>query len=151
MEILFFIIIAGILSSIFGKGKTNKQDQRRNKPISFETFEEIKTFMQNETNKRTKPVQSEAQHPQPSNPELINRQRVKHKVQVHMQEQENQNLQKEGVEALPRVKEHRYIETAEEKSFLQEEPDASMIINGIVWAEILGEPRSKNPHFTRKR
>jgi hypothetical protein len=31
-----------------------------------------------------------------------------------------------------------------------EKPDEKAIVNGIIWAEILGEPRAKKPYFPRK-
>jgi hypothetical protein len=29
--------------------------------------------------------------------------------------------------------------------------DRQKAVQGVVWSEILGAPRSKNPHYTRKR
>ncbi|GHH97044.1 hypothetical protein [Neobacillus kokaensis] len=150
MEILFIIIIIGILSSIFGKGQTKNKQNHRNRPVSLETFEEIKTFMQNETKKRTKTIQNEFEQLQPAKKDVI-----------EQYKQVNQNIEaRERVQSRPRNKvkeeivedkEPLYTELTEEGSRHRDNLETNMILNGIIWSEILGEPRSKNPHFTRRR
>ncbi len=44
------------------------------------------------------------------------------------------------------------IENQEEIKYpIKEGPDSGAIINGIIWSEILAEPRSKNPYIVKKR
>ncbi len=149
MEALFLIILIGILSSLFGKRKTGGQTQRK-KPFAMDRFGEIKTIMQSEKAKGTKTIQPELQQDQPVKQEVMEQySQVKQEVadQLKSYAIAPNELNEEPVTA----KEPPHTKVNRKADFLKETPDAQMVINGIIWSEILGEPRAKRPHFTRKR
>lgn len=148
MEFVLLIIIMGILSSIFGKGKGKKQN-RRNKPVFFETFEEMKTLVQNETKKK-KTLQSESQQFQPVQQNLVEQySQIKQEIKDYSSDR---SVSRNAIKGATKIvkEEPPTLEYKGGGSFL-ENSDAQMVINGIIWAEILGEPRSKNPHYTRNK
>ncbi|WML30660.1 hypothetical protein RCG24_01725 [Neobacillus sp. OS1-32] len=145
-KILFFIMLMGILSSIFGKGKTNQQN-RRNRPVSRDPFKQLRTFVQteNQAPKRNM-IPTEVTRPKPAKKDL-----VQHFSEANL-EMADPLISKPD----PSTDTGKEIATVQaprppEVSNLPDNPDTNMIINGIIWSEILGKPRSKNPYFTGKR
>ncbi|MFP7297587.1 hypothetical protein [Neobacillus niacini] len=144
METILFLIIAGILSSIFGKAKGKNNPGTRTKPFPSKGFNEF----------RTKVEQQMAGIP--SNKEQM----ISSGVSVN-QENDTKSLEKKYHElkqypVIPKLQEKplqpsKNVKTKVESGDITlEKPDEKTIINGIIWAEILGEPRAKKPYSSRK-
>ncbi|MEH7494172.1 hypothetical protein [Neobacillus niacini] len=141
METILFLIIAGILSSIFGKAK-GKSNPGRTKPFTAKGFTDIRTQVEQQMrNKPGKPGQISVG--QPARADTI------------LQSIEGKNLEIKQKPVVP----IKQLEQPSEPTLLKvdfedvslEKPDGKTIINGIIWAEILGEPRAKKPYISRNR
>ncbi|MCM3566570.1 hypothetical protein [Neobacillus mesonae] len=151
MEFVFLIILMGILSSVFGKKKQRKQPVRRNKPTIIETFDKRKSSIQNETFKRAKTIERKFKDRKTAEQQDLMQHYSRVKPEADIQSSEFEEYQKEKDRLLNRNT-SSYMDDHNEEDFLEEKvPNRNDIINGIIWSEILAEPRSKNPHFTRKR
>ncbi|MGX6442796.1 hypothetical protein ACWM35_06140 [Neobacillus sp. K501] len=136
METILFIIIAGILSTIFGKAKRQGQPKGA-KSIKTKDFHGIRSMLeQPQKNSRKEigeittglPVKS-------SSPKF---------------EEKYQPIKKD-IEINPVGKIYPQSKgKLEEEQVFTHEQDEKTIINGIIWAEILGPPRAKRP-FSNKR
>lgn len=140
METILFLIIAGILSSIFGKGKS-KSNSGRTKPFTAKGFTDIRTQVEQQMrNKPRKPGQISIGQPA--------------KVDTNLPSIEGKYLEIEQMPVVPIKHLEQPIESTRLKvdsaDVSLEKPDEKTIINGIIWAEILGEPRAKKPYFSRK-
>ncbi|MEH6994289.1 hypothetical protein V7075_16495 [Neobacillus drentensis] len=143
METILFLIIAGILSSIFGKAKGKSNPVRRTKPFPAKGFDDFRTKVEQQMMgvPRNKGQISTGQ-PAKKETDL---QSMKEKYQEIKQ---NPDVPKSQLKQLQPSKAARIEEVSNEIPF--EKPDEKTIINGIIWAEILGEPRAKKPYFPRK-
>jgi hypothetical protein len=152
------MIIIGVLSTIFGKGKgKGTKTQAKSKTSLPNSFEEIRTIVQkqfeNYTPQSTRSIISENNDAQPYQQEEI--------VMDYLQEEEDNRAKSMEVpppeyienyqRKMDKIQEPVAEEVKIEGSFFSENPDAKTLINGIIWSEILGEPRSKKSHFARKR
>jgi hypothetical protein len=141
METILFLIIAGILSSIFGKAK-GKSNPRRTKPFNAKGLNDIRTqFEQQMMNKPRKSGQISTGQPalQDTNlPSLLEEKylEIKQKPVVPLKQLE------QPVEST--------LLEVDSTDISLEKPNEKTIINGIIWAEILGEPRAKKPYTSRK-
>ena len=145
MKTLLFLIIVGILSSIFGKGKARNQSKGR----SFlpNGIEEFKTLIQKQMEQSpVTTVQDELSKPVEKMEEMIKGkyQRVK---ELDSKEKEIELNHTEPAQRLPMI-DHKKPMVQEEKNIMSD--DSNAILNGLIWSEILGKPRSRNPHFPRK-
>lgn len=138
METLLFLIIIGIISTIFRKGK---KPMTKYKPFSKNTFEDTRAHFQNE------PVKTKFKHSKQNNEKDIEKayQKVKQKMATgstvnHSQEKPAETSQKARVD-------HNVVV---EETAISVEPTPQKVINGIIWAEILGEPRSKKTFYAKK-
>lgn len=139
METILFLIIAGILSSIFSKAK-GKSNPGRTKPFTAKGFSDIRTQVEQQMmNMQRKPGQISTGQPalQDTNlPSLEEKyQEVKQKPVVSIKQLEQPVVSTS-------------LEVDSDTSL--DKPNEKTIINGIIWAEILGEPRAKKPYFSRK-
>jgi hypothetical protein len=142
METILFLIIAGILSSIFGKAKGKSNSGRRTKSFPAKGFDDFRTKVEQQMmGPRNKGQISTGQ---PAN-KVTDLQSMEEKYQEIKQ---NPVVTKSQVKQLQPSKVVRIEEVSDDISF--EKPDEKTIINGIIWAEILGEPRAKKPYFPRK-
>ncbi|MEH7334027.1 hypothetical protein V7161_15385 [Neobacillus drentensis] len=149
METLVFLIIIGILSSIFGK-KKGKKLPIKNKSFSMNTLYELKNLFQNETDRRIHPVQEKKNSHQPKKQDV---------EKIYQQiKQESDVIQKgftnpanQGQLKKEKTKDPLYAALDNDGEPEFETPNPNSIINGIIWSEILGEPRSRKPYFPRKR
>lgn len=148
METLLLLIIIGIISSVFGKGKGNKQGPNR-KPLTRNTFEEMKTLFQD---KSPEPVKTEFKEIKQTIPENVEKRYVKTQQEINDNDQpvRRQSYQ-ERIEKLDRKVKEPVANEGQEEPLFTKDPDAKVLINGIIWSEILGEPRSKKSHFTSRR
>jgi hypothetical protein len=142
METILFLIIVGILSSIFGKAK-GKNNPGRTKPFSAKGFDEF----------RTKVEQQMMGVPR-NKGQISTGQPAKKETNLQSMEEKYQEIkQYPGISGTQVKKLHPNkgvnIEV-ESDNIPFEKPDEKAIVNGIIWAEILGEPRAKKPYFPRK-
>ncbi|MCM3765329.1 hypothetical protein [Neobacillus niacini] len=145
METLLFLIIIGIISTIFGKGKgKNNKPFQTGKPFTANTFDDLKKIFQtewpNETGTELKEVIEKDNFPN------------KHqKAKQEMADSPANRANPQQVE-MPQSRINDTIKYAEEEQPVRsEKPNPDTLINGIIWAEILGEPRSKKPYLAKKR
>jgi len=144
------MIIIGVLSSVFGKskgkGKGNNQPSK-DKPFSVNSFDEFRTLFQNQlTNsvpEKMKPIQHEQMDLQPAKMENLDEKYL----QMNRDAQIGSPNPKQQIRARAKDSDDLVIET---NPFVSVRPDAKVLINGIIWAEILGEPRSKKPYSARQ-
>lgn len=131
METILFLIIAGILSSIFGKAK-GKSKQGRIKPFTAKGFNDLRTRVEQSTGKFTtgKPANED--------------------TPIQSIEEKYQEIKQKPVVARSQASQVATRIEVEPENDLFEKPDDKDIINGIIWAEILGKPRAKNPYFSKK-
>jgi hypothetical protein len=148
LNTILIIIIIGVLSTVFskgkGKGKRNNQPSK-DKPFSANSFDEFRTLFQNQpTNQvhdKTETVQSTQMDLQPEKYPQINQDAQT--SQLGRTSPQKPKQQKRG-----RAKDSD-DKVMENKSFVSERLDAEVLINGVIWSEILGEPRSKKPYSFR--
>lgn len=141
METILFLIIAGILSSIFGKAK-GKSNPGRTKPFTAKGFTDIRTQVEQQMrNKPRKPghisIGQDA------------------KAATNLPSVEGKDLEIKQKPVFPIKPLEQPIETTllkvDSADVSLVKPDEKTIINGIIWSEILGEPRAKKPYFSRNR
>jgi hypothetical protein len=141
METIIFLIIAGILSTIFGKAK-GKSKPGRTKPFTAKGFTDIRTQVEQQMrNKPAKPGQISVGQPV--------------KADNNLPGIEGKYLEKKQKHVVPIKQMEMPIESTllkvDSTDVSLEKTDEKAIINGIIWAEILGEPRAKKPYFSRNR
>lgn len=134
METILFLIIAGILSSIFGKVK-GKSNSGRTKPFTAKGFNDFRTKLEQQMENTPRTEQISTGKP------VI---KETHFQDLEKYEEIRQNPVMSNVQAGPMIS----VEPSEDDSLKKVEEKT--IINGIIWSEILGEPRAKKPYFSRK-
>lgn len=157
--VLIFIVI-GIISSLFNKAKGNGQEQQKRRPVRPVGKPEVMK-MPAETKHKPKPV------PRPASPRSVQQAPVQAKsttVQVNDMQKVYQERKQQAETADSRQRTAssgrltantdsgrlRKAEASTEPSF-QFEPDQDRLIEGLIWAEVLGKPRSKKPYQTGAR
>ncbi|MBY0145725.1 hypothetical protein [Neobacillus niacini] len=146
METIIFLIIVGILSSIFGKGK-GKNNPGRNKPFSGKGFDDFRKMVELQMDSIPKKTgQISTGQPVKQQSADIQHNSIQEKFQELKQKPEVDRMQVSQPQPLKvsRIQ-------SEPDNVPLDRPDEKTIINGIIWAEILGEPRAKKPYFSRKR
>ncbi|WP_342432356.1 hypothetical protein [Neobacillus sp. FSL H8-0543] len=145
METIIFIIIAGIFSTIINKAKGNSQP--KNKPFTANRFDDFRTLFENQA---ADPEQLEA-------PEKVSRgQQVLQEVNLQdIEKKYQQNKQEPLPSRVSRTDSQNRMNKPRPKIKVEEivsgSPNKNTVINGIIWSEILGEPRSKRPYSAKKR
>ena len=129
METLFFLLIIGILSAVFGGGKGKKRSQ----PFRSRFERTIQTVGP----KRPNLVYEEKVESVPV--ETIT---VGDKMETEEPWARPSRSRKERNQQGPKQEENDSI------AAVDVEDDS--LINGIIWSEILGEPRSKRKYYARK-
>jgi hypothetical protein len=140
------MIIIGIVSVLFRKSKT-KQGQPKNKPFSRTTFEEIRTQVKKQLSyvedKKAGTIKSERNtYVIPKNQDILENKYLQYKQESEV------NLKGITIaeEKFDKIKGNT---DKEDEGLFTRNPDEKAIINGIIWSEILGEPRSKKPYRPR--
>jgi hypothetical protein len=137
------MIIIGIFSVIVGKSKI-KQGQPKNKLFTKKAFEEIRTQVNKqvsyEEKRKTSPIKKERNTAMTLN-------NLENKYQSLKQESEVSRI---GMTVARREVNKVEAKTGPVESQYSLNPDEKTLINGIIWSEILGEPRSKKPYLPRK-
>ena len=139
---LILILLIGIISSFFkNKNKDGKQKSHENKPAQKgnRTFDELKDIFQ-EFNRT---FQEEAKP-------VVNSEKVleaKESIQsAYMEKVEESSLPRnvERVKTLPVSK------ASKSQPQIQLQVDETKIVDAVIWSEILGPPRAKNPRFKNR-
>jgi hypothetical protein len=139
METILFLIIAGILSTIFGKSK-GKNHPGRSKPFTAKGLGDFRTTVDQQMGSFPRKT-GQISTGQPVERKLRD---IEEKYQP--MKTSTQRLSAEQMKSIASTK----MEMEPMDSPL-ERPEEKTIISGIIWAEILGEPRAKKPYFPRKR
>lgn len=150
METILFAIIIGIISAIFSKVKSN-QSQSKKKPFSMNGMKEIRTNFDELTNnepKETSPIKAVPKAETPQN-------KLKNLEEEYLQARKESEISRKRVAQARKQNEvakelENKVKREESETLLSEYPDAKTLVNGIVWSEILGEPRSKKPYFAKR-
>lgn len=142
METILFLIIVGILSSIFGKAK-GKTNPGRTKPFTAKRFDDFRTMVEQQMGGSPKKT-GQISTGRPVNQDA-NLQSIEEKYQEIKQ---NPVVNKMQISQTEPFKVSRKEVESNEVPF--ERPDEKTIINGIIWGEILGEPRAKKTYFSKK-
>jgi hypothetical protein len=146
LESILIMIIIGIVSVLFRKSKT-KQGQPKNKPFSRTAFEEIRTqvkkqlsYVEDKKAGRIKPERNT--YVIPKNQDILENKYLQYKQESEV------NLKGITIaeEKFDKIKGNT---DKEDEGLFTRNPDEKAIINGIIWSEILGEPRSKKPYRPR--
>lgn len=140
METIIFLIIAGILSSIFGKAK-GKSTPGRTKPFTVKGLNERSPQVEPQmTTKSRKSGQVSIGQPAHQN------------TNFHSPEEKYLEIKQQPVVSNKQLEQQKKttLFKADSQDVSLENPDEKTIINGIIWAEILSEPRAKKPYFPRK-
>ena len=148
MESLLLMIIIGIVSMIFGKSKS-KQGQSKNKPFSRNVFEDIRSQVKKQLTYnqdwKTVPTNSEQKIEAVQN----NQENLKNQYQQLKQQSEGNQF---GITiAESKVSNGRVNKEQDDGGLTTLHSDEKTLINGIIWSEILGEPRAKKPYRPRNR
>jgi hypothetical protein len=150
VETILFLIIVGILSTIFGKGK-RKGTPSAKRPFSTNS-KDIRTIFKEFTNyvpSKTSPINSE-----------LKTESLKHNLK-DLEKEYQQVRQESEISRIGMATSRQLAEKNDEQPIMHkhedgetiifEKPDANTLVNGIIWSEILGEPRSKKPYMTKRR
>jgi hypothetical protein len=146
LENLIFMIIIGIFSVIVGKSKI-KQGQPKNKPFTKKAFEEIRTQVNKQLSYEEKSKTSPIKKVRTTKMPLNNLENLENKYQQIKQESEVSRI---GMTVAQQEVNKVEVKTGPADSLYSLNPDEKTLINGIIWSEILGEPRSKKPYLPRK-
>ncbi|WP_040207945.1 hypothetical protein [Neobacillus jeddahensis] len=154
METILFMIIIGVLSTIFGKAK-KKQGRSSKKPLLTNSMQEFRTMFK-EINKPVQagkvPNQTEIKMADKTASVLISEKKLETE---YLQVRQESEVSRVGMSTIRQQAEKISAQTSrgeqeDDESMVSTHPDAKTLINGIVWAEILGEPRSKRPYLSRR-
>ncbi len=140
------MIIIGIVSIVFRNAK-GKKGESRNKTFSKGTFEEIRNLVKKqldfEESRTNGPLKAK-------NIPTVPKDNLGHLENKYYQLKQEPEVKRIGMSVAQqksdKVKVNHRHEDGREISL---NPDEETLINGIIWAEILGEPRSKKPFRPR--
>lgn len=157
MEILFenpliLIVLIGIISSLFKKAKGERPEspipRPRQRPHHRQSAEPERAAMETSVEEALK----EERQRQAERESRIEQENRKRKQQAEESMRALQNQRREA---------HSFRETASRPVELPAEgkkehggrftPEKQVLIDGIIWSEILGPPRAKNPHRSIKQ
>jgi len=154
---VIFVLI-GILSSLFnkakGNGKDHQQQRRPARPVHRPAKMEAPSEAQPEV-RESRPVQ--ARTPQPRQVKELKEAAPLSDIQKVYQEK-RQQLEK--IDSKPRSERGRLssegtkrsrLSAVKEEPILDFQPDQDSLVQGLIWAEVLGQPRAKKPYSPGKR
>ncbi|WP_349407875.1 hypothetical protein [Pseudalkalibacillus sp. SCS-8] len=150
---LFFLIvvIGGILS--FFKRQIDKYNEQQNAPRKGQQRQPVRPRPQAET--ISMPQEPREEKVRPDRPRQERQERVKESLQ-ELYEEKRKELQngvnQESNNSSPVVRPRSRTKTKERQiSPNQVLPNPDHVAQGVIWAEILGPPRSKKPHHLGSR
>jgi hypothetical protein len=142
VETILFLIIVGILSSIFGKAK-GKPTPGKTKPFTAKRFDDFRTMVEQQMGSIPK------KSGQISEGQAVTQDSKFQDIELNYQEiKQNLVINRMQISQSEQPKVTRKEVESNNVSF--ERLDEKTIINGIIWGEILGEPRAKKPYFSKK-
>ncbi|WHY84763.1 hypothetical protein QNH39_19210 [Neobacillus novalis] len=155
MNTILVMIVIGIITSMFGKAKNNR-GQSQNKPTSPNGIGEIRKLFQELTDQEISELSPIKEPTRPSS--VIVEQKTaapqkleKEYLQVRKESESSRERAAASRQQKEIIKERVQKDKQEEAgTIFSEYPDAKTLVNGIVWSEILGEPRSKKPYFAKR-
>lgn len=143
METILIMIVVGVISMIFGKTKNNQGYQGR-KP-SLRRLEQIQTRFKDFSDILSKDTTVFNAEEKTSN---LNKLETEY-LQVR---QESEAGRMGMAAARKQMERGEAIRNQEEiKPDITDTLEAQSVINGVIWSEILGEPRAKKPYMVKKR
>ncbi|MBV7507530.1 hypothetical protein KW850_20010 [Bacillus sp. sid0103] len=146
MESLLVMIVIGIISVLFGKSK-NKQGKPKSKPFSKATFEEIRTQVKKQLSYVEDKKSSQIK---PEHKTNVIRNNLENLEQEYVQLKQQLEVNRNGITmAQQKTDNIRVKQFQEDENHFSFNPDEKMLLNGLIWSEILGEPRSKKPYRPR--
>ncbi|WP_413308686.1 hypothetical protein AA0X95_10695 [Bacillus sp. 1P10SD] len=149
METILFMIIVGIISTIVGKSKSN-QGKPRSKPFSVEPMKDVRTLLDEFINKKPRETFSVETKTDSKQSPLDNFEKEYEQVRQESESSRTRmaaaRKQAEKIIVPSKVDNHQQAESSS-----LEHPDLNTLVNGIIWSEILGEPRAKRPYFSKRR
>ncbi|MEQ2526233.1 hypothetical protein EKG37_05425 [Robertmurraya yapensis] len=142
---LIIVILVGIISSIFKKGKNETKPTKKKSKNFWETVQ-LPNF---DSIPEVKPLQkAEVYHEEPVQP-------VRSIQDDYLEAQRKADSLKRDAEELERkirsneVKRSIDAPTLQEKSDFQ--VDSNKLADAVIWSEILGPPRARKPHRSMHR
>ncbi|MBD7935807.1 MULTISPECIES: hypothetical protein [Cytobacillus] len=158
---LLLIFLIGIITSLFGKKVNDQQPDKQKQPrgMSVEEQEEARRQMMQDAEK-----QEEVPPVYDRNEEKLKRyakdivQEASVEVSDRKKEAEERlaDLRKQKAEAQKRAS--AFLSATKNKDVANNKVDQpsmrvsnKQLVDAVVWSEILGQPRSRNPHRTMKR
>lgn len=156
---VIFVLI-GILSSLFNKAKgkgENNQQRRPVRPVSKPAGSDGPVKEQREQRRESRPVQSRPVKPQP-----VKTEREPVEVSTIQKVYQERKLQSDKIDSKARSAERGRVSSegaavrsslsgAKEEPVLDFQPDQDRLIEGLIWAEVLGQPRAKKPYSPVRR
>lgn len=146
METILFMIIVGIISTIVGKTKSN-QVKPGSKPFSMGQLKDVGKLFDEFTNNKpreTFSVETE-KHTESKQRSLDHLQKEYEQVR-----QESETSRKKMAAGRQQAESSKIDDHQQTESLSLEHPDSNTLVNGIIWSEILGEPRAKRPYFQKR-
>jgi hypothetical protein len=138
------MIIIGIVSIVFRNAK-EKKGESRNKTFSKRTFEEIRNLVKKqldfEESRTNRPLKAK-------NIPTVPKDNLGNLENKYLQLKQEPEVKRIGM-SVAQHKSEKVNPRHEDGSEISLNPDEKTLINGIIWAEILGEPRSKKPYRPR--
>lgn len=155
MNTILIMIVIGVITSMFSKAKNNR-GQSQNKPTSPSGIGEIRKLFQELTDQEISEP-SRIKEPTRPNPVIVEQKTAapQNLEKEYLQVRTESEFSRERAAASRQQKEISKERVKKDKqeeagTIFSEYPDAKTLVNGIVWSEILGEPRSKKPYFAKR-
>ncbi|MCM3725173.1 hypothetical protein M3226_05595 [Neobacillus cucumis] len=146
METILIMIVVGVISMIFRKTKNN-QGQSIRKPFG-NRLGDIQTMIKDITDIPKDTMAKQTENKQG----LLQSNQGKLEKEYLQVRQESEAGRMGMAVARTQTANEGPIKNQEEIKFtIAENPDPRTVITGIIWSEILAEPRSKNPYTVKKR
>ena len=133
---IILVILIGIISSFFKKVKTAQQESRENgkpNPLKVPPVK-VEPVRRNKKQQRNSEGQGEQHYPQ--------------RKPANNQNERNNSLEQRSTAIKNNQKSVPVKKVIEEVNTVQ--IDTERLVDGIIWSEVLGPPRSKKPHRSIK-
>ena len=154
--ILIFLLI-GLISSIFKRSKGEEKQKQRPKrpaqpvrPVQKEPMTKNSEVKPEEVDsrplRRNQTQEQELREPRPASQSAF----LDIQKKYEERKKQEQNAPRSTFNQ-PMFQPEATKENTSEGTPMQLKPEADRLIEGIAWAQILGEPRSKKPHRTMRR
>lgn len=150
METILFMIIIGVISTIFGKAKAN-QGKNGSKPFSVNNMKDVRTLFDELTNNKPRETFSVDTKIKTEKKGPIQSLEKEYEQVRHESEASRARMaaarKKTEIEKGTAAKIPHYEET---EPLHLENADSNSLVNGLIWSEILAEPRAKRPYSLKK-